>query len=202
MNWLDITITTVFTIFMIIGLLRGLVRQVFAILAIGGGIIIATMFYDLIGSLLISYKIVINNSIANILGFVITLIISYLIIFLIGYLVLKLIGTLNLNWADRLGGGVLGGISGIVICILFVSCLTFFYGEKDAVFKNSVTTPYLKTAYALLKDSIPKDLDTEFQRARRLIQQKGIVAASKVKEVVIENSFQDKKSNTNNGVKK
>ena len=199
MNWLDITITTVFTIFLIIGLLRGLVRQVFAILAIGGGIIIATMFYDLVGSLLISSEIVINNSIANILGFVFTLIISYLIIFLIGYLVLKLIGTLNLNWADRLGGGVLGGIFGIVICIIFVSCLTFFYGEKDPIFKNSVTTPYLKTCYALLKHSIPEDLDAEFQRSRKLIQQKGIVAASKVKEIVIEKSMENNKSNTSNG---
>lgn len=202
MNWLDNTITIVFTVFVIIGMLRGFVRQVFAILAIGGGIMIATMFFDLIGSLLILNKIVINNSIANILGFVLTLIVSYLIIFLIGYVVLKLIGTLNLNWADRIGGGVLGGIFGIVICILFVSCLTFFYGEKDPVFKNSVTTPYLKTAYALLKDSIPKDLDAELQRARKLIQQKGLVAASKVKEVVIENNLQDKKSNKNNGTDK
>jgi len=202
MNWLDITITTVFTVFLIVGLLRGFVRQVFAILAIGGGIIIATMFYDLIGAMLISNKLIINNSIANILGFVIALITSYLIIFLIGYVVLKLIGTLNLNWADRLGGGVLGGIFGIVICILFVSCLTFFYGDKDTVFKNSVTTPYLKTAYAFLKDSIPKDLDAEFQRARKLIQQKGLVAASKVKEVILENSFEDKKSNKSNGTKK
>lgn len=202
MNWLDITITIVFTVFLIIGLLRGFVRQVFAILAIGGGLIIATMFYDLIGSLLLLNKLVINNSIANILGFVLALIISYLIIFLIGYVILKLVGTLNLNWADRLGGGVLGGFFGIVICILFVSCLTFFYGEKDPVFKNSVTTPYLKTAYALIKDSIPEDLDAEFQRARKLIQQKGLVAASKVKEVVIDNNIENKKSNQNNGTNK
>lgn len=194
MNWLDITISIVITVFMIIGLLRGLVRQVFAILSIGGGLIIATMFYDVIGAILIANKFVINTSIANIIGFVLALIISYLIIFIIGYVILKIIGTLHLNWADRLCGGVLGSIFGIVISILFVSCLTFFYGEKDSVFKNSVTTPYLKTAYALLKDSIPKDLDAEFQRARKLIQEKGLVAASKVKEVVIDNNMELKKS--------
>ena len=192
MNWLDITIAIMISVFLIIGLLRGLVRQVFSIISIGGGLIIATMFYDLVGAFFTAKKLVINTSIAYILGFILVLIVSYLIIYIIGYVVLKLIGTLHLNWADRLGGGILGGIFGIILCILFVSGLTFFYGEKDLVFKHSIATPYLKTAYALLKDSIPEDLDLEFQRSRKLIQQKGLIAAARVKEVVIDKDAKTK----------
>jgi len=88
MNWLDIAITIIFAVFLIIGLFRGFVRQVFSILAIGGGLIIATMFYDLIGNLLTANKFVINTSIANILGFVLVLVISYIIIFLIAVLLI------------------------------------------------------------------------------------------------------------------
>jgi len=36
-NWLDITVLVVLAVFFITGLLRGFVRQVFSILAIGGG---------------------------------------------------------------------------------------------------------------------------------------------------------------------
>ncbi|NIV42413.1 MAG: hypothetical protein GWN11_03810, partial [Candidatus Dadabacteria bacterium] len=143
-----------------------------------------------------------------VIGFILILIITYIIIQLLGWVVTKLIGTLHLTWADRAAGGVLGGIFGIIICTILIAGLTFFYGEEDTVFKNSVTTPYLKTAYLLIKDSIPDDIDKEFQRARKLIRDKGIVAASKVKEIVVEESKKqlvekaktEIKQNTDSGV--
>ncbi|NIP37989.1 MAG: CvpA family protein [Candidatus Dadabacteria bacterium] len=186
MNWLDITVLIIFTAFFITGLFRGLVRQVFSILAIGGGLTVAMMFFDLLGFVLVEKHYIQNISIANVIGFILILISTYIIIQLLGWVVTKLIGTLQLSWADRLAGGVLGGIFGIIVCIILIAGLTFFYGEEDTVFKNSTTTPYLKTAYLLIKDSIPNDIDKEFQRARKLIREKGIVAAAKVKEMVVE----------------
>ena len=191
-NWLDITVLIILALFFITGLFRGLVRQVFSILAIGGGLAIATMFFDLVGLLLVEKGFIQNNSIANVIGFILILIFAYIIIQLLGWLVTKLIGTLQLNWVDRLGGGMLGGVFGIIVGVILIAGLTFFYGEDDPIFKNSTTTPYLKTAYLLIKDTIPNDIDKEFQRARKLIRDKGIVAAAKVKEIVV-NDEKDKK---------
>ncbi len=134
------------------------------------------------------------------IGFILILVFAYTIIQLLGWAVTKLIGTLQLTWADRLGGGALGGVFGIILCVILIAGLTFFYGEDDPTFKNSSTTPYLKTAYLLMKDSIPKDIDKEFQRARKLIRSNGIVAAAKVKEVVVDDK--DKKTKTKEGTKK
>jgi membrane protein required for colicin V production len=199
-NWLDITVLVILTVFFITGLLRGFVRQVFSILAIGGGIIVAMMFFDLLGFFLVEKQFIQNSSVANVIGFILILILTYIIIQLLGWAVTKLIGTLQLNWADRLGGGGLGAFFGIIVSVILIAGLTFFYGGDDPVFKNSTTTPYLKTAYLLTKDSIPNDIDKEFQRARKLIRSKGIVAAAKVKEIVVsekKDKQSEKKGNTN-----
>lgn len=198
MNWLDITVIAIFAVFAITGLFRGFVRQVFSILAIGGGLIVATMFFDLAGFMLVQKGFILNSAIANVIGFILVLLFTYLIIQILGWVVTKLIGTLQLSWADRIGGGVLGGLFGVIMSILLIAGLTFFFGEEDPTFKNSVTTPYLKTAYLLIKDSVPDDIDKEFQRARKLIRAKGIVPASKVKEIIVDetkNKVADK-SNT------
>ncbi|NIT13840.1 MAG: hypothetical protein GTN99_06270 [Candidatus Dadabacteria bacterium] len=191
-NWLDITVLIIIIVFMIIGLFRGFVRQVFSILAIAGGIIVAMMFFDLMGGVLVQKQYLQNHSVANVIGFILIMLVSYIIIQLLGWIVIKLIGTLQLNWADRLGGGVLGGVFALILCIVLIAGLTFFYGEDDPVFKNSLATPYLKTAYLLIKDSMPNDMDEEFHRARKLIRKKGVVAAAKVKEIVVEKE-KDKK---------
>ncbi|NIV42414.1 MAG: CvpA family protein, partial [Candidatus Dadabacteria bacterium] len=52
MNWLDITVIIILAAFFITGLFRGLVRQVFSILAIGGGLAVAFMFFDILGFIL------------------------------------------------------------------------------------------------------------------------------------------------------
>jgi membrane protein required for colicin V production len=200
-NWLDITVLVVLAVFFITGLLRGFVRQVFSILAIGGGLIVAVMFFDLLGSLLVEKQFIQNNSIANVIGFILILIFTYIIIQLLGWIITKLIGTLQLNWVDRLGGGILGGLFGIIVGVILIAGLTFFYGEDDPTFKNSVATPYLKTAYLLIKDTIPNDIDKEFQRARKLIRNKGIVAAAKVKEIVVSEQ-KDKKLEKKDTIKK
>ncbi len=191
-NWLDITVLVILAVFFIIGLLRGFVRQVFSILAIGGGLIVSVMFFDLLGSLLVEKQFIQNNSIANVIGFILILIFTYIIIQLLGWIITKLIGTLQLNWVDRLGGGILGAFFGIIVGVILIAGLTFFYGEGDPTFKNSGATPYLKTAYLLIKDTIPNDMDKEFQRARKLIRNKGIVAAAKIKEIVVSDQ-KDKK---------
>jgi len=187
MNWLDIGISIILCVFFITGLLRGFVRQVFSIFAIGGGIFIAAMFFDLLGNIIIENKLILNASVANIIGFISILLVVYLVIHLVGWLILKLIGTLRLSWVDRLGGGLLGILFGVILSAILVSSLNFFYDEKDPAFRNSTTYPYLKTAYILIDDSIPSNLDLEFRRARKLIREKGIISASKVKEVVVEN---------------
>jgi len=69
MNWIDITVYIIIILSVLIGTTRGLVRQVFSISALVGGIIIGLIFYDIAAEMFIKDNLVRNESIANVGAF-------------------------------------------------------------------------------------------------------------------------------------
>lgn len=188
MNWLDLAIIIILALFMLIGVTRGLIRQVFSIAALAGGIAVGFIFYDLAGGVFIDMGLVDNESIANVGGFIISAFLTYLIIQFLGWMTAKLIGTLHLSWLNRAAGGVLGFVIGAVIAFLLTASLGLFYSEKGAVIKNSVLVPYLDEAYLVIRNSLPEDFGESVAKARELIRQEGLKAAMKVKDTGKNNS--------------
>ncbi len=182
MNWIDITVYIIIFFFILIGMTRGLVKQVFSISALVGGIIIGFIFYDVFAAMFIKDSLVKNESIANVGAFLIVAFISYLIIQIFGWLTTKLIGTLNLSWLNRLGGAILGIIIGAIAVLLFISSLTIFISEKDPVITNSVTIPYINAAYETIKRQLPQDLRESLIRSKELIREEGLKAAMRIKD--------------------
>jgi len=182
MNWIDITVYVIIIFFVLIGMTRGLVRQVFSISALVGGIIIGLIFYDVFAAIFIKDNLVRNESIANVGAFLIVAFISYLIIQILGWLTTKLIGTLHLSWLNRLGGAVLGIIIGAIAALLFTSSLTLFISEKDPVYTNSVTIPYINETYETIKKQLPEDLRESLVKSRELIREEGLKAAMRIKD--------------------
>lgn len=182
MNWLDLAIIIILALFTLIGVTRGLVRQVFTIAALGGGIAVGFIFYNLAGGVFLDMGIVDNESIADVGGFIILAFLAYIIIQLLGWMTAKLIGTLRLSWLNRAAGGVLGFAIGAVIAFLLTASLGFFYSRNDGALKNSALAPYLDGAYLVIKDSLPEDFDQSVIRARELIRQEGLKAAMKIQD--------------------
>lgn len=182
MNWLDITIQIIIFLFALIGISRGLVSQVFSIVALAGGIIMGLIFYDVLGAFFIKETLVGNKSIANVGGFIILAFITYVIIQLLGWLTTKIIGTLKLSWLNRLCGGILGALFGVVAAFLLSSSLTLFYSENDATFRKSVLVPYLNEAFLVARHALPGDFEESFENARELIRKEGLKAAMKIKD--------------------
>lgn len=182
MNWLDITIVIILAVFTLIGIYRGLIRQVFSIAAIVGGIAVGFILYDIAGGAFMDMGLVDNESIANVGGFIITAFIAYIIIQILGWLTAKLIGTLQLSWINRGAGGVLGFVIGAVLAFLFVSSLGMFYPDKDSAVDNSALVPYLNQAYTVVMNTIPEDFDKSVLRAKEIIREEGFKAAMKIEE--------------------
>ena len=182
MNWLDLLIIILLTLFTLIGVYRGLIRQLFSIAALVGGIVIGFILYDIAGGMFMDMGLVDNESIANVGGFIITAFLAYIVIQILGWMTAKLIGTLQLSWINRAAGGVLGFIIGGVIAFLFVSSLGMFYSEKDSTVKNSVLVPYLNQAYTVVKNTMPEDFEKSVLRAKELIREEGFKAAMKIEE--------------------
>ena len=182
MNWLDITLLIICVFFVLVGFTRGLIRQVFSIAALVGGIIIGLIFYDIAGGVFLKDNLVQNESIANIGGFILIAFVSYVIIQVLGCLTTKLIGTLKLNWLNRLSGGVLGLVIGLIISFLFIFSLGLFYSKDDPDFKNSIFLPYLNTGYTFVRSSLPEDFENSLREAKELISKEGIKTAMKIKD--------------------
>ena len=182
MNWIDISVYIIIFVFFILGLTRGLVKQVFSIAAIIGGIIVAIIFYDVFALMFIKDNLVNNESIANVGAFLIVGFVSYLIIQFLGWLTTKLLGSIQLGWLNRLAGAVLGIVIGLVVAFLFVSSVTFIVSEDSPEVADSTTIPYLNSGYEKVKSKLPDDLKASLIRSRELIREEGLEAAMRIKD--------------------
>ncbi len=184
MNWLDIAILVTISLFTLLGFIRGFIKGIFSIVAIVGGIIAGVMFNEPAGELFIKYGLVNNKPIASVAGFILIMFCAYAIIQLIGWLLTKVIGTLHLSWIDRIGGGVSGLITGVIVAFFLLSALGFFFSEKVPPIKDSVLVPHVKESFSVLKETVPEDFKDKLQKARELIHEKGMKAAMEEAEKI------------------
>ena len=182
MNGIDITVYIILFLFFILGLSRGLVRQVFSIAAIIGGIIAAIIFYDVFALMFIQDNLVNNESIANVGAFLIVGFVAYLIIQILGWLTTKLLGSIKLGWLNRFAGAALGIVIGVIVAFLFVSSVTFIVSEDSPEVANSTTIPYLNSGYEKVMSKLPDDLKASLIRSRELIREEGLEAAMRIKD--------------------
>lgn len=175
MNWIDIVILTICCIFMLIGLRRGIVDQIFSAAAIAGGFLLALILYDIAGDAVLKGGYVENPSVAYVLAFIVLFILTYLMIQILGWMAAKLIGTLKLSWINRLAGGALGLVIGILLSFLFISVAGLFTGNGSM--DKSILVPYVEDTYEMFSSVLPDDLGSEYNRARELIREKGFKEA-------------------------
>ncbi|MGB7293670.1 MAG: CvpA family protein [Thermodesulfobacteriota bacterium] len=180
MNWLDIAILAIIALFALLGIKRGFIKGTLSFLAIVVGIILGMMFYEFAGILLLKRGLIGNESIASIAGFFIITLAVYLVIQLIAWLLTKLVGTLHLSLIDRMAGGFLGMVIGVIVIFFLISCLEFFYSEDDPPLKDSVVVPYINVSFEIIRSTVPDDFKNHLQYTRKVIQKEGMKAILKV----------------------
>ncbi len=180
MSRLDIGILVIISLFALLGIKRGFIRGTLSFLAIVVGIVVGMMFYEFAGILLVKKGLIANESIASIAGFFIVTLAVYLVIQLIAWLLTKLVDTLHLSLIDRMAGGFLGVIIGVIVIFFLISCLEFFYSEDDPPLKDSVVVPYVNVSFEIIRSTVPDDFKNHLQNTRELIQKEGMKAILRV----------------------
>lgn len=159
-NWLDILLLVIIVITVIIGAIRGFLRQIIGILAVVIGLIIAIKYYP-IGSKVFTF--VRNDVLAQLLGFFLIFIIVLCVGWVINILLAKAVRG-PLKSLNHFMGAGLGLIKGILICCVVVFGLLVFPVNTQAL-EESQLTPYCikiaDTAYGL----IPQELKDKFNEA-------------------------------------
>lgn len=135
MTWLDILILILLTYGLIVGLFRGLIKEILAIASVILGFIGAKMF-GITFSLWLHQQFLWVQSVCEVLAYALIFIGIVITLNLIALLLGKLAKAIHLSWLNRLLGGMFGILKWGVIVLLIVFCInttdkTFNYINPD-----------------------------------------------------------------------
>lgn len=172
MNLFDILLLCLILICFATGLRSGLIRQVFSLAAIIGGIALGFFFHESLGNLLLEKNIVSDPQITNILGFLIAACSAYILIYLLSRFLTDLMEKINMGWLDHLLGGAMGFVIGLLLCYLVVAGVKQFVEEDSPFVKNSVLAPKVIIGYHIIREQAPDNLDKSLEKLRELREEK------------------------------
>ena len=146
MNWLDIVIIVVIVLLGIAGLRQGMIRTVFGIAGLIGGIVLAGRYYDELSARLFPSGAIWGN----IAAYAIILLATLLVAGVIGWLIAKLVNFAALGWLDRVMGFILGVVIGGLLCAAILAIVVKFYPGMEATISQSVIARFLVGGFPLL----------------------------------------------------
>jgi membrane protein required for colicin V production len=155
MNWLDIVIIFVAVLLGILGLRQGIVKTVFSIAGLIGGIVLAGRYYGGLAALLSPS----GATSANIAAYIIILLATLIVASLIGALVAKLVHLTMLGGVDRLVGCILGVVIGFLLCAAVLAIVGKYYPDTEAVISQSAIAKFLMERFPLLLALLPDEFD-------------------------------------------
>ena len=150
------------------GLRSGVIKQIFSLTAIIGGVALGFFFYEPLGAILLEKNIVAEPRIADILGFLVVACLAYMLIHYLSHFLTDLLEKVKMGWINHLLGGVMGFIVGLLLCYLLVIGVKQFVDENAPFLKDSVLAPKVITGYQIIREQAPDDLDESLEKLREL----------------------------------
>jgi membrane protein required for colicin V production len=154
----DIIVFAFIGILTIIGLWKGLVKQVFGLLGVITGYLLAMRFYQPCSKFFTS----VHPGTARIMSFVTIFLACILAAHLTGWGVGRLLAISRLGFFNRIGGGLLGFLKGSIIVCVMVMVLTAFLPGHTSLFKGSSTIKYILPVTAALKKVTHEDIKSRY----------------------------------------
>jgi len=148
MNWLDIVIIVVVVGLGIAGLRQGMIRTVFGIAGLIGGIFLAGRYYDELAERLFPA----GAYWGNIAAYAIIAIATLVVAAVIGWLLAKLVNFAALGWLDRFMGLILGVvIGGLLFAAVLAIAVHFvdYYPSIQATINQSRIATFLVQGFPL-----------------------------------------------------
>ncbi|EJA9823417.1 CvpA family protein [Campylobacter coli] len=147
--WFDVFILGFTLLLGLKGIINGLIKEVFGLFGIIGGVYIASKFASQAASFIQhTFYNIENQSLANFAGFLAILIIFWIFCLLLGNFLSKLVKLSGLGFLDRAGGFIFGGAKVFLIFAILVFCVAridFLNDKLENFAKNSFTLAPLKS---------------------------------------------------------
>lgn len=156
MTAFDIAVAVVVTLSALIGLWRGVIREVFALAAWIAAVVCMFLFGDKLGNMLpIAQDTPWLRSVA---GYALVFIGVFVLLSVVGFLFSKVVNAIGLSFVDRALGMMFGLIRGALIVVLLVFVAGATTLPQMSWWRDSVTAKPLATMAAILRSKLPDDL--------------------------------------------
>jgi membrane protein required for colicin V production len=123
-----------------------MIRTVFGIAGLIGGIFLAGRYYGGLAALLFPS----GATWANIAAYAIIAIATLVVASVIGWLLAKLVNFAALGWLDRVMGFILGIVIGGLLCAAILAIVVKYYPGMEATINQSVIARFLVGGFPLL----------------------------------------------------
>ena len=159
MGAFDIIVVAIIGIVTIIGFWKGMVKQIFGLLGVIAGYILAVRFYHPFSKSLP----IIHPGIARVVSFIAIFLACMLIAHLIGWGIGRFFAKSKLGFLNRIGGGFLGFLKGCILVAVLVTVLTTFLSANNSLFKKSSTMKYIRLVTTVLKKVTREDIKAKYE---------------------------------------
>jgi len=157
-NWFDVVLIMIIAITVIIGIIKGMVRQIIGIAAVVAGFLLAMTYFDHVAEFI--SPVIKNIMFSRLLGF---LTIFFGVIIAGGILSWFLSKLMKgpLKFINHVLGAALSLIEGILICGVIVLAQMMFPVNQDHLY-GSELAPYCARMTRVVYRMIPEDIKTQF----------------------------------------
>jgi len=190
-NLLDIVVLALVVLLGLKGLIRGLIKEVFGLVSVVGGVFFASRFADAFGTYIHSGFFPIENAgVRSLVGFVILFALIWAAVQLAGTILAKMMKVSGLGFVDKLGGMAVGSAK----IFLVFSIIAYGFGSVNFVrdmlkskLDDSVMYPILFNtgSYIVNIDSL------QVKEAKKAITDQGDKLADELTKEAVKNVVND-----------
>jgi membrane protein required for colicin V production len=153
MNVLDCILIGILAFALVRGFVRGLIREVAAVLGILAGFVAAGHFHPVVAGLLRSRLP--SLPYADLIAYGLVFVATWLAFVLLGFLASRVARASLLGWPDRFLGALVGLFKGTLAAVVLVTVLTLFLPSGSEVLRRSIFRPYLQIASSRVVGLVP-----------------------------------------------
>jgi membrane protein required for colicin V production len=164
LNWVDWLLLAFLAASVISGFFEGFVRIVIGFMALVLGFLFASWFHGVAGGWVEPY--VSSRTFAGFLGFLLIFVGMLVLGALVSWVIQKIFKIVGLTWLDRMVGGAVGVIRGVVVLgIIALLASAFFPKRIPAAVSQSQLAPYVFGMSRVLAEITPYEIRNSFEQS-------------------------------------
>jgi len=168
MNVLDWILVCAGGFWVLRGLLRGAISQIFGLAGILIGFLVASYQYEQVSVYLTNQFPSISAAAAGPVSFIVLFLGTWFVVGVVGYWIVRVIRSVGLGFLDRLWGAMIGFGKALLLAIVIVSILTLFSADGNPqILAQSKLAPSIREASEFLFKMAPAKLQEELSRKRQ-----------------------------------